>query len=804
MTEQSPLIDCYHDLILREYSLLEKTELNFEDSRSRLSEDDVENVATRYDIDRDQLLSQGLLVRYPDSTFRTMHIDLIFRAVNLRAAEWSPKIPLEHKVLKPRVDYLPSFTEVSLGELKGITALPADLAEILCKALRDSGYGGIAFHQKHFLQKFLHEDHRCYLLVSPTASGKSLIFYLAILVDILSRITEKGTKAIILYPRKALASDQLFKFLRVVYSLNSYLSAKGMRKITIGLDDGDTPRSTRSDEVRRASIFRGIKCTKVECSGSLKYSASRDRALIVCDNPRCRTVYDEILVTKGDIWTGSPDIVFSNLSALNRRMMMVPSQDLIGPSLSWIILDEAHTYREELGGHARWLLRRLDARFEVLTKGKVKFVISSATIPKPVQFAKKLIGITEQIYYEPYDEVLKSAKHKFRKLILDVVLAPNPLRSAESLAEELALLLGVWGFANSKKAVLFVDNVSEVERIYDFVVDTIIQDRAEHNDHLNPSITPSVTDVTRSFSWQSIAQNASSIDSTQLASIYDFHNAELQPEERARVENRFKSQSSGLIFSTSTLELGIDIGDIAAIIQYKVPLTSESYTQRVGRAGRSDKVLRVALGMLVLTNSPSQVRFVLGNEYLRLIDPEKIDPYIEIPIAWENEEIRKQHMIFSILDILAARGHRTYLDYTSEVQGYWSSVDDVINSLKELCGLARRELESLRNYANSATRDPKASKTIEQTLERIEIKLAIAEKRLVGLDARSIEDSLSRLRNAETSVTAAVRSLHDIRSRIEGVLQTMRLDELQNHDKKLLEVEESLRRVLSALERMMR
>jgi len=805
MSFTDSLIDCYHELILYEYKKLKKSDFLFDNVDSRLLTEEVNNIISKYGFNIKEILSQGLLVRYPDESFRTMHIDLIFRAVNLRAASWSPKIPLEFKIPEPRVENLPSFEEVKLHELKEITKLSDDFLDILCKSLRESGYKGLAFHQYYYLKKLLSEEHKCYMLVAPTASGKSLIFYLTVLIDVLQRFDEKGTKAIILYPRKALASDQLFKFLKVICRINSYLSARGLRKITIGLDDGDTPRSSRSENVRRAKVFRGVKCIKPGCQGSLRYRGETERTLVVCESRACSEVYDEIFATKEDIWSNSPDIIFSNLSALNRRLMMKPTQDLLGPSLKWIILDEAHTYREELGGHAHWLLRRLDARFRVLKEGDVRFIISSATIPKPVLFASKLIGLKrEQIFFEPYDEVLKLAKKKFRKLTLDVILAPNPLRSAESLAEELSLLLGVWGFANSKKTVLFVDNISEVERIYNFVVGTIIRERAAHNDHLDPSITPTVTDIARSFSWRSIARNIRNIDPDELANTYYFHHAELSPDERATIENQFKSSDSGLIFSTSTLELGIDIGDIAAVVQYKVPLTSESYVQRVGRAGRSNRVLRVALGILVLTNSPSQVRFVLGNEYLRLIDPEKIDPFIEIPVAWENEEIKKQHLIFSILDVLAAHGVHTYLDYTTEIKDYWSKIQDVIDSLKELLTQAKRDINILKRYVIQQSGDTFASNLIESILRRIESKVARCEAQISSLDVRSIDQGLAKLRQAESSITEAVRSLQNIRNSMRELSPALKLPELEEHGQKLLEIEQILRRVLTNLERVMR
>jgi Distinct helicase family with a unique C-terminal domain including a metal-binding cysteine cluster len=245
------LISCYHDLILYEYAKLENCNFVFEDSNSRLKFQEVNNFLSKYGLTINQLESRNLLVQYPDSTYRTMHMDLVYRAINIKTAYWVGKIPLEFRLIKPREEFIPSFTEIKLEELYQTTQLPKDLAELLINALRNSGHQGLAFHQNYYLKKILTTDDKCYLLVSPTASGKSVIFYLAILVYVLKNLETKGTKAIILYPRKALASDQLMKFLKIITALNTLLAEKGLRQITIGIDDGDTPRSSSSEEVKR-------------------------------------------------------------------------------------------------------------------------------------------------------------------------------------------------------------------------------------------------------------------------------------------------------------------------------------------------------------------------------------------------------------------------------------------------------------------------------------------------------------------------------------------------------------------------
>src|SRR6266581_8057766 len=177
-------IDCYHDLILAEYSNLETNAFSFESQNSRLNNSQVVEACSRHGVNQRDFQRDGLLIQYPDGTFRTVHLDLVYRAVNAKAAFWSHKIPLEFKLIKPKEEAIPSFTEHKLERLESLLNLDKRVKDILVNALRNSGYSGLAHHQLHYLENILSRKDKCYLLVSPTASGKSLIFYITILASI--------------------------------------------------------------------------------------------------------------------------------------------------------------------------------------------------------------------------------------------------------------------------------------------------------------------------------------------------------------------------------------------------------------------------------------------------------------------------------------------------------------------------------------------------------------------------------------------------------------------------------------------
>ncbi|WP_369203605.1 DEAD/DEAH box helicase [Streptomyces sp. PU-14G] len=62
--------------------------------------------------------------------------------------------------------------------------------------------------------------------------------------------------------------------------------------------------------------------------------------------------------------------------------------------------------------------------------------------------------------------------------------------------------------------------------------------------------------------------------------------ASLSAQERARSEQAFAEARDCVIVSTSTLELGIDVGDLDRVIQIDSPSTVASFLQRIGRTGR--------------------------------------------------------------------------------------------------------------------------------------------------------------------------------------------------------------------------
>ncbi|MFE1468596.1 DEAD/DEAH box helicase [Nocardiopsis dassonvillei] len=116
--------------------------------------------------------------------------------------------------------------------------------------------------------------------------------------------------------------------------------------------------------------------------------------------------------------------------------------------------------------------------------------------------------------------------------------------------------------------------------------------------------------------------------------------ASLSVDERTRSERAFAEARDCVIVSTSTLELGIDVGDLDRVIQIDSPDTVASFLQRIGRTGRrrgstrnclflatSQEALLHAAGLLLLwgegwvepVTAPPEPRHLVAQQLLALV-----------------------------------------------------------------------------------------------------------------------------------------------------------------------------------------
>lgn len=102
--------------------------------------------------------------------------------------------------------------------------------------------------------------------------------------------------------------------------------------------------------------------------------------------------------------------------------------------------------------------------------------------------------------------------------------------------------------------------------------------------------------------------------------------ASLSVDERRRAERAFAEARDCVIVSTSTLELGIDVGDLDRVVQINAPGTVASFLQRIGRTGRRAGAERNCL-FLTLT----EAGLLRASALLRLWGRHWIEPVTPTP-----------------------------------------------------------------------------------------------------------------------------------------------------------------------------
>jgi len=70
--------------------------------------------------------------------------------------------------------------------------------------------------------------------------------------------------------------------------------------------------------------------------------------------------------------------------------------------------------------------------------------------------------------------------------------------------------------------------------------------------------------------------------------VTDLHYSNLKPKERRGVERRFRRREHALCIATSTLELGIDVGNVDGVLLYEPPDSVSAFLQRIGRSNRRE------------------------------------------------------------------------------------------------------------------------------------------------------------------------------------------------------------------------
>ncbi|HEY6077799.1 MAG TPA: DEAD/DEAH box helicase [Polyangiaceae bacterium] len=278
--------------------------------------------------------------------------------------------------------------------------------------------------------------------------------------------------------------------------------------------------------------------------------------------------------------------------------------------LKYVVLDELHTYRGVFGSHMAHVLARL-RRVAAFHGSRPTFIAATATIGNPREHAARLIGVApEQVELVDQSGAPRASRETYiynpPVVNEELQLRASTLKQAVNLAADLVRA--------KVPTIVFGPSRNSVEVMLKYL-------RAK------------VGDV------------------AGAGAVMAYRGGYL-PETRRRIEAGLRAGEILCVVATNALELGIDIGDLSAVVCAGYPGSVAGTWQRFGRAGRRGET---SIAVLVCGSDALDQYLAREPRYLFEAGAEeaRIDP--------GNVEILIQHLKCAVFEApfeLAAPGPR--------------------------------------------------------------------------------------------------------------------------------------------------
>jgi superfamily II DNA/RNA helicase len=357
-----------------------------------------------------------------------------------------------------------------------------------------------------------------YLVVeAPTGSGKTEIFILTLLLlSLAKKIILPGDRSIVpvgllIYPRRALANDQVSRLIHYLYIINQILAKESIDKIKLSIKYTEIRKKEEiEDRLNKENVIERLQYNHrvpIRLNYGVPAYVVRDDDNYYLELPfvRCFDTYprleirmhngklqikvDKVWCYKNNQWHPLDFIYLvrgKNLGDIHitlfetlRGELLKPNNPLFGESRRdrihpiITVLDEIHTYVDVPGVRYAYLLRRLLNRIRY-SKGDFAHLIIgiSATIPKRHEFLRRLFLLPETSREDIDRIVVQPSELETVPLGNEYFIITVPTRSApvDALSVTIQTIMAIYYnmptlSSGRKKAIVFVEEFNVLRRL---------------------------------------------------------------------------------------------------------------------------------------------------------------------------------------------------------------------------------------------------------------------------------------------------------------------------------------------------
>lgn len=329
---------------------------------------------------------------------------------------------------------------------------------------------------------------------------------------------------------------------------------------------------------------------------------------------------------------GRASVIFTNPDMVH--MSIIQHCQLWAPFLShlkYLVVDELHYYSGCLGAHMALIMRRLLRVCHLMGNDTVQIISCSATINDPLDlmssiFSKRSIT-NENTVVISEDGSARAA----RTLVMwetPYVSPKDPTSGRMSIVNEAARLL-IDMVTKNIRAIAFC----KYRRTCELVMKTIINILREDGN-------------------------------MELANQIMTYRGGYNQEDRRKIEHQMFTGGLSAIIATNALELGIDIGNLDAVLVVGFPFSISAFRQQIGRAGRRNQD---ALAILVGGGDPIDQYFMQNPQAILAL------PHVNVAVSLANELIVASHIQCAGVEWPLSDDDSSWFDLTPETS-VWTHI----------------------------------------------------------------------------------------------------------------------------------